>query len=154
MKTIKDIAWLAGLLEGEASFMLKNGNSIIAMQMTDKDVMDRAADLLGVKVGNYVRKPKGKSSYLPIFHLSIHGTKAIGWMMTLYSLMGVRRRAKILQILDRWKASKSAPRSSRGQRLPAVCHPDRIRSAHLLCNTCWMRQWRMKRKLKLIAEAV
>lgn len=161
MKTIRDIAWLAGLLEGEASFMLKKGNTIIRMQMTDKDVMDRAAALLGTKVADYGRKPKGKPSYLPVFHLAIHGTKAIGWMMTLYTFMGERRRAKILQILDHWKAAKSAPRSSRGQRLPAVCHPDKLRCGNMLCRACWMREYRKRtgkngsyyRKQKVIEAA-
>lgn len=144
MRTTTDIAWLAGLLEGEASFMLKNGNTTIQVQMTDKDVMDRAAALLGTKVGDYGRKPKGKASYLPVFWLAIHGTRAIGWMMTLYVLMGKRRQAKILQILDHWRSAKSAPRSSRGQRLPAVCHPDRLRCGDMLCRACWMREYRKR----------
>lgn len=144
MKTVKEIAWLAGLLEGEASFMLKRGNTIISMQMTDRDVMERAAAILGAKLGDYARKPKGKASYLPVYHLAIHGTKAIGWMMTLYGLMGERRRAKILQILKHWKNSKSAPRSSRGQRLPAVCHPEKLRCGDMLCRACWMREYRKR----------
>lgn len=144
MKTTKDIAWLAGILEGEASFMLKNGNSIIQVQMTDKDVMDRVAALLGTNVSSYVRKPKGKASYLPVFWLAVHGTKAIGWMMTLYALMGERRRAKILHILDHWKVARSAPRSSRGQRLPAICHPEKPRCGDMLCRTCWMREYRKR----------
>jgi hypothetical protein len=162
MKTIKEIAWLAGLLEGEASFMLRRGNTRIAMQMTDKDVMDRAASILGTKVGDYGRKPKGKASYLPVFHLSLHGTRAISWMMTLYSFMGERRRVKILQILNHWKGSKSAPKSSRGPRLPAICHPDKLRTADMLCRTCWMREYRKRtgkngsfyRKQQITAEVV
>jgi hypothetical protein len=161
MKTVRELAWLAGLLEGEASFMLRNGNAKISVQMTDRDVMERVAVLLDTKVGDYVRKPKGKASYLPVFHISVHGIRAIGWMMTLYDLMGERRRAKILEILNHWKASRAAPRASRGTRLMAVCHPDRPRAANMLCNTCWMREWRKKtgrngsyyRKQKLAAEA-
>lgn len=159
MKTI-EIAWLAGLLEGEASFMLKKGNSIIQIQMTDRDVMERIAALLGTKVGDYARKPKGKASYLPVYWIAVHGTRAISWMMTLYSFMGERRRAKILEIINHWKASKRAPRASRGTRLMAVCHPDKPRTANLLCRTCWMREYRKRTGKngtyyrKLAAEAV
>jgi hypothetical protein len=95
-------------------------------------------------VGDYVRQPKGKASYLPVFRLAIHGTRAIGWMMTLYAFMGERRRAKILEVIDHWKAAKSAPRSARGQRLPAICHPDRLRCGDMLCRTCWMREYRKR----------
>lgn len=144
MKTIKDIAWLAGLLEGEASFMLRRGNAKIGIQMTDRDVVERAANLLGVTIGLHSRQPKGKTTYLPVFHLAVHGIKAIAWMMTLYTFMGERRQAKIAQILGEWKNAKSAPRSSRGQRLPAVCHPDRLRCGDMLCRTCWMREYRKR----------
>jgi len=162
MITVKELAWLGGLLEGEASFMLRNGCHKIALQMTDLDVVQRAAAILGVPVGAYSRQPKGKATYLPVWHLAVHGIKAIAWMMTLYTLMGERRKAKILEVLDHWKASKSAPRASRGTRLMAVCHPDRPRAAHMLCNTCWMREYRKRtgkngnyyRKQKLIPEPV
>lgn len=144
MRSTLDLAWLGGLLEGEAAFMMKNGSPKIGLQMTDKDVIERAAKLLGVPVGAYSRKPKGKASYLPVWHLAVHGTNAICWMMTLFTFLGERRRAKVTSIIEQWKASKAAPRAPRGTRLMAVCHPDRPRRGNLLCGTCWMREWRRR----------
>lgn len=144
MLTTKELAWLGGLLEGEASFMVRNGCPKIALQMTDLDVMERAAALLGVPVGRYSRQPKGKASYLPVWHLAVHGTKAVSWMMTLFQFFGQRRQKKISEVLSGWISSKAAPRASRGTRLMAVCHPDRPRKGDMLCGTCWMRRWRQQ----------
>jgi hypothetical protein len=46
-----DIAWLAGLLEGEGSFMRGKRKDApgISLAMTDRDVVERAAKLLRTK---------------------------------------------------------------------------------------------------------
>jgi hypothetical protein len=141
MRTSLDIAWLGGLLEGEGSFI--NGISPeIAMQMTDRDTVVKAAVLLGVPIGKAPRKPKGKESYKLVWHVRVHGARAIGWMMTLYQFLGERRRAKVREILATWRASSRFPRAPRGQRWMATCHPDRVRSGRMLCHPCYMRWWR------------
>lgn len=147
MRTTKDLAWLGGLLEGEASFMIRKGCPKIALQMTDLDTMERAAVILGVPVGSYVRKPKGKATYLPVWHLAVHGTRAISWMMTLYQFLGGRRQAKICSIIEEWRTSRMVPRAPHGQRFMAICHPDRPRAADMLCNSCYMRRRRLRRKV-------
>ena len=68
--------------------------------MTDKDVVDKAASLLGGAVRAQVRKGNRKVQY----YLSINGSQAAAWMMTLYTLMGERRKAKIKECLDIWKS--------------------------------------------------
>lgn len=147
MRTTKDLAWLGGLLEGEASFMMRKGSPKIALQMTDLDVMQKVARILDVKVGDYSRKPKGKETYLPVWHLAVHGIKAIGWMLTLYQFFGDRRQAKIREVVSSWRDHPASPRSSRGMKLMSVCHPDRPRSAGtLFCPRCRraevMKMWR------------
>jgi len=44
-----DIAWLAGLLEGEGSFSIKNVSAEISIAMSDKDILDRAAQLTRIQ---------------------------------------------------------------------------------------------------------
>jgi hypothetical protein len=144
VRTTKELAWLGGLLEGEASFMIKNGCPKIALQMTDRDTMDRVARILDVPVGAYSRQPKGKATYKPVWHLAVHGVRAISWMMTLYQFFGERRQEKIRYVLGLWRDSKAAPRASRWTRLMAVCHPDQPRKGDMLCSTCWMRRWRLQ----------
>jgi hypothetical protein len=74
------------------------------------------------------------------------GTDAIGWMMTVYSFMGERRREKIRSIIAQWKASPRIPRAPAGKRFMATCHPNRERRARGLCFTCYMEKWRLARK--------
>jgi len=96
VKTL-DIAWLAGLLEGEGSFYLSRGtNPTITLGMTDEDVVRRVALLMGVDQHVY-RQQLGSGK--PFFRIAILGSKAHAWMMTLACLMGKRRKEKIFECL-------------------------------------------------------
>lgn len=96
----KDIAWLAGLLEGEGCFRYRT-TPMIQFAMTDKDVVGLAAGLLGAKSVRF-RKQQA-AHWKPQYEVSIHGQRAAEWMMTLYPLMGERRQAKIREILAAWR---------------------------------------------------
>lgn len=97
---VKDIYWLAGLLEGEGSFIFSNGSPRITMGTVDYDVIARAYKILGCtgKIHEQMQ-PSGKMFY----KINIQGPKAIGWMFTLYTIMGKRRRDKISDLLYEWK---------------------------------------------------
>ena len=90
-----ELGWLAGVLEGEGSFMQFKrapGVPIISLGMTDEDVVAHAAKLMGVSyhVGSIL--PSGKKRY----QLMIKGRPRAGRIMgTLYSLMGERRQGQI-----------------------------------------------------------
>lgn len=156
MRTVRQLAWLAGLIEGEGSFC--NGvTPTIQIQMTDADIILRAADILGVQPRNPWRSKLGNRQL--VHHVTICGSRAIGWMMTLYTLMGERRQLKIKEILSNWRALSRLPRAPRGQRWMATCHPNKPRTGKGLCRTCYMRKWRKNGRngnyyrLKKIAEA-
>lgn len=139
-RSLTDIAWLAGICEGEASF-LWNCSPAISLQMSDKDVVERVARLIGGKVrGPY--QPKGKATYRQTWVCVISGSNAAAWMMTLYSFMGERRRAKIEEVLQCWKDKPNWPKARRSTRLPAICHPERNRVAFGKCKECYMAEWR------------
>lgn len=97
-----ELAWLAGLLEGEGSFMMSR-NTVnhkvylypkVVVTMTDKDVIQRAALLFGT--GVYTVKVKtGKTQY----RAQVTGTRAAEFMKQLLPFMGERRSAKINEIL-------------------------------------------------------
>jgi len=102
MISTKDIAWLAGLLEGEGCFRYRT-TPTIQFAMTDKDVVGRAAGLLGAASVRF-RKPQA-AHHKPQYEVSIHGQLAAEWMMTLYVLLGARRRGKIREILAAWRVA-------------------------------------------------
>src|ERR1051325_8300115 len=98
MTETKDIYWLAGLLEGEGSFIADGRFPKIALKMNDRDVVQRAQELLRPKPyranGNAIKYYEDKTA-IPIrkyWFASISGRRAVGWMLTLYPLMGERRK--------------------------------------------------------------
>ncbi len=117
MLKIKDLYWLAGLIEGEGCFSLQGNGSRgkgkcwtrkpnIRIGMADKDVLDYAARIFNTNVtGPYKNKLPNGTLGKDIWHISINGNKAIQWMMTLYSLMSQRRKNKIEEIINYWKAN-------------------------------------------------
>jgi hypothetical protein len=101
--TVKDIAWLGGLLEGEGCFGSYKRLATLKLNMTDLDTVMKAAAIMGIEfVGKYpVKNPRWK----PACHANLFGNPAAAWMMTLYDFLGTRRQAKIREILEKWKTN-------------------------------------------------
>ena len=108
-----DIYWLAGLLEGEGFFGVINSRVSgrlyryprVGVSMSDKDVIEKAAKMFGTSLG-IARKMTagGKTMYRSV----CVGTRAVCWMMTLYSLLGIRRRGQIRKSLCEWREIANA----------------------------------------------
>lgn len=98
---LADLYWLAGLLEGEGSFMKgppsKPNCPYIALQMTDEDVVARAATLFRVSYRKTRNRKPGlwKETYMVQFR----GQRAAGLMKDLHPLMGLRRKGQIERAL-------------------------------------------------------
>ena len=116
MADLRNVRWLAGLLEGEGCFISqhhRNGpgptrymQAAIQLVMTDGDVVERAASVLGARFFKTKHITKGgKSTYRTV----VHGPRAVGWMMMLWPLMGIRRRGKITSIINLWKSEGGRP---------------------------------------------
>lgn len=88
--------WLAGLLEGEGSFMKGTPSQprmpVISLQMTDEDVVAKAANLLGTRY--YLVRPK-RNYHKTVFLAKLRGKRAVGIMMKIRPLMGQRRQQQI-----------------------------------------------------------
>src|ERR1700679_2626097 len=101
-----EIAWLAGLLEGEGNFgfnwnAIRSGKSPrIRISMTDEDILQRVADLIGRITGNYPRV-RGRSvltgNKQPAYEVCTYGANANTIMRLIVGYMGQRRRKKIWQ---------------------------------------------------------
>lgn len=101
------VYWVAGILEGEGYFGFhsnqnNSGSVRLTLNMTDKDVMEKARDVLA-PTATLRESHDGNPKHKPNYVLSINGGKAAGWMMTLYPLLGSRRRQQILESLTAWR---------------------------------------------------
>jgi hypothetical protein len=111
LSTRDDILWLAGLLEGEGTFDLHRGRyPRVRVGMTDRDVVGRAATLLGCRVRSTLRPAPAQATW----HAEITGEKAVEVMTAILPHMGARRSGRIATILGHYhlrgrSASAAAP---------------------------------------------
>jgi Holliday junction resolvase-like predicted endonuclease len=101
-----DLAWVAGLLEGEGSFMAgppsHPNQPGIVIEMTDLDVLQRLARILGV-TRIKIRKTGWKQSW----RVLVRSRKAADLMRLLRPWMGSRRQAQIDHALQNYNQSQS-----------------------------------------------
>lgn len=94
--TREETVWLAGLLEGEGSFDAHRGKyPRIRLAMTDRDVVSRAAALMGSRL----RLSLHAAPAQPTWHTEISGEKAAEIMRELLPFMGTRRSGRIASVL-------------------------------------------------------
>jgi hypothetical protein len=102
MISMTDIHWIAGILEGEGSFVATPTSERISLSMTDADVVIRAAVIMGcdrvISFQETAHTPRKRK-----FIIYIYNRQAIAWCFTLYSLMGERRRIQIRKLIENWK---------------------------------------------------
>lgn len=99
---IKDLYWLAGLLEGEGCFTFSGNCPMVQIQMTDLDVIQRAAKIMDTMIGARRRPTQGG---LTAHFTQAAGSRAMAVMMTVYPLMGERRKERIRELIARWQPS-------------------------------------------------
>lgn len=110
-----DAAWLAGLLDGEGYFCWDKGKDShygsprVRLGMTDRDVVERAAGLMGAKS---VRTHKPKGNRRPVFVCHVAGLKAHAVMVSVLPHMGARRTERIKSLVYRFE---TRPSRRRGQ---------------------------------------
>ena len=113
-----DIAWLAGIIEGEGCIIFNRTPSII-VSMTDRDIIERVAKLFGRHC--YANKPHGKG-LKDVFTARIHATDAMGIMEAIRPYMGKRRTAKMDEVL---RLAAARPGLAFGQRQGASVISDK-----------------------------
>jgi hypothetical protein len=99
-----EIAWLAGLLEGEGSFGAyasrgRRPQLVAKLKMTDADVVVKAQKLMGapsVRRECDTRKEQNSDCYVA----RVYGAKAETLMRLILPHMGTRRSQKITELLN------------------------------------------------------
>ena len=107
-----DRYWIAGLLEGEGTFY--NGSNgkyrypCIQLAMTDKDIIDRAHAIIGGK-GRVFTKNPGPVDGAPrqvLYTFKVHGQNAVNVMNEIMPIMGVRRMARMKEVISEFEQAK------------------------------------------------
>jgi len=147
MITIAEITWLAGLLEGEGCFYFRSSPAI-SLQMTDRDIIEKATSLVNNKKGKNIYSYKPKGNRKRAYSLRIHGYRAIAWMLTIYSFMGERRKEKIRNVISDWKKSNYFSKGTGEFKIYALCHPTRLRYFKMMCHECCRRRYNDKAAAK------
>ncbi|NIK60774.1 LAGLIDADG family homing endonuclease [Kribbella shirazensis] len=120
------LAWLAGLLEGEGYFGTINSHVAgkiyryprVGVTMTDRDVVERVADMFGLKVTSIRPKPPSK---LMQYRFTLTGARAAQLMVDLRPMLGVRRQSQIDAVLAEYSmAEDTAVRRARSNREAAL----------------------------------
>jgi hypothetical protein len=92
-----DIAWLAGLLEGEGSFSVTRSGGlaypVVSVHMCEEFVVRRAAQVLGAP-GTWFHKTT-HARWRSTYATAVSGSAAVPWMRRLRPFMGARRTEAI-----------------------------------------------------------
>ena len=133
------LAWLAGVLEGEGSFLSArlSGYSYPRVQMTmcDRSVLARAMTLMtGSRIYDVTDKRKAERGWSEAWMVRVNGRAAAAVMKAVLPWMGSRRTKAIDRALSAWRPIRvAAPRSSC---IVPGCW--RRHAARGLCNTHYM----------------
>lgn len=118
----EQVAWLAGILEGEGYFTVSaktttHGDKYqylrVTLRMTDRDVIERVAVLFGGRAVTAIppRKPRWKWTY----RTQVEGVGAAEMLVMIRPWMGLRRGERIDQLLacsERGKVVSPVPPSN------------------------------------------
>ena len=92
--SVHDLLWVAGIFEGEGSF----GPAQIEITQKDPWILDRCKSLFGGTVAAY--KVAGYRQHV-INRWTAHGSKARGFVMTIYQILSPRRQQRARLFLGR-----------------------------------------------------
>lgn len=97
-----DIAWLAGIVEGEGCFNgpeNSSGSFKLRVQMSDKDIIDRLQQITGVGT---IKPKKSKEGLRQNWTWGVYTTAdTVRLACAMAPLLGERRRAKIMELIEK-----------------------------------------------------
>lgn len=116
--TAADVAWAAGIFEGEGC-LTKRGRTSGEAQvgMTDKDIVERFGAIIGV--GRLHVERRNNPRHSTVYRWTLTNQADVAKLICLFwPWMGERRRAAAMEMLERF--SKSPGRHRDGRRLRAA----------------------------------
>jgi hypothetical protein len=133
------VAWLAGVLEGEGSFLAARSGGYsypqIQMTMCDRYVLDRAMTLMpSSRIYAITDKRAVERGWSEAWMVRVNGPPAALLMRSVLRWMGSRRASAISRALSAWRPIRVAPH--RSSCIVQGCW--RRHAARGLCNTHYM----------------
>ena len=131
------VAWLAGIYEGEGSCAITSGRAIrVEIVMTDEDVVNRIQSLTGL--GSVRSLSQRAENHKPAFRWSIGSKDAVEFLETILPWLGYRRGRRAKDAITNWRVNKkqstaSDSRCINGHEYDA---PDNRRTKYGTCHKC------------------
>ena len=106
-----NLAWMAGLFEGEGNIQTESWRTKLRIKMTDKDVIDRFAEYAGC--GTVIFVPRGKAHWKDQWLWSTSKKADVQRLLSdMLPYFGERRAYKTLNVLDTIELNDSYYRTS------------------------------------------
>lgn len=95
--TLVDLAWAAGVWEGEGSVIFSGGQFRVEVAQKDRWILDRLRAWFGGNV--YVRKEHYQGGRYILHKWYLTGARARGFAYTIFTWLSPRRRAQVCKAL-------------------------------------------------------
>lgn len=93
-----DVAWIAGLLEGEGCFTFNKTCPCIILSMSDLDIVTKFRDLTSINTVT-TRLPTRDNDRKVMYSTAVYSIDAVDLMKKLLPYMGLRRSERIKEII-------------------------------------------------------
>lgn len=93
-----EVMWLSGLWEGDGTFCISDAVPRMVLQMTDADVVKKAANVVGSGIWRVGVTRANKQ----VWACGVSGLSAIEWMRLVKPYMGQRRQRQINAVVSTW----------------------------------------------------
>jgi hypothetical protein len=104
---LTDLAWLAGIIEGEGYIGFEKNGYRLQLDMTDEDVVLRAYELMGVGTFRVKPTPENRKT---IFRWSVRKKEDVVYILyNIQPFMGNRRGARIAEIIKDYEDNVDGP---------------------------------------------
>lgn len=102
MKTDTDVAWAAGLFEGEGCIHNRSSHSIaVSINMTDLDVLEKISSIYDGKVTPLKTR---QEHWKPSWIWCLYGGNARDFLLDIMPYLGARRTERASKALDRYSS--------------------------------------------------
>lgn len=131
------VAYLAGIYEGEGSCAITAGRAIrVEIVMTDQDVVHNICNITGLASVRIVA-PRGENYKTP-YRWSIGSADAVAFLEAIMPWLGARRQQRATDAIQNWKTNKRQSIASDTECVNGHVYdaPDNRRTKYGTCHKC------------------